>query len=242
MSHSPSILINGSVKSKETFLFEMIDIKIENSVWNCFIGASGVGKSTILRLLAGLDTHVTLNGRISFSKNKKKKGVKVSYMTQSDLLLPWATVSKNITIGSKIRGEEFDILKKTKIIENVGLTNHLHKYPYQLSGGQKQRVALARTLMENTDIVLLDEPFNSLDAKTKEEMYKLTVNELHGKTVILVTHDPNEAVRLCSKIYLLKKNKISLFENLISTFPKSNEDKNVFIKQNELLKKILEDD
>ncbi len=241
MSHSPSILIKGSVKSKETFLFEKIDIEIENSVWNCFIGTSGVGKSTILRLIAGLDTHVILNGGISFS-NKKKNSFKVSYMSQSDLLLPWATVSKNITIGSKIRGEGFDILKKTKIIENVGLSNHLHKYPNQLSGGQKQRVALARTLMEDTEIVLLDEPFNSLDAKTKEEMYTLTVNELRGKTVILVTHDPNEAVRLCSKIYLLKKNKISLFENLISTFPKSNEDKNVFIKQNELLKKILEDD
>lgn len=241
MSHSPSILIKGSVKSKETFLFEKIDIEIENSVWNCFIGTSGVGKSTILRLIAGLDTHVILNGGISFGNNKKNS-FKVSYMSQSDLLLPWATVSKNITIGSKIRGEGFDILKKTKIIENVGLSNHLHKYPNQLSGGQKQRVALARTLMEDTEIVLLDEPFNSLDAKTKEEMYTLTVNELRGKTVILVTHDPNEAVRLCSKIYLLKKNKISLFENLISTFPKSNEDKNVFIKQNELLKKILEDD
>tara|TARA_B100001027_G_scaffold183095_1_gene134872 strand:- start:1784 stop:2509 length:726 start_codon:yes stop_codon:yes gene_type:complete len=241
MSHSPSILIKGSVKSKETFLFEKIDIEIENSVWNCFIGTSGVGKSTILRLIAGLDTHVILNGGISFSNNKKNS-FKVSYMSQSDLLLPWATVSKNITIGSKIRGEGFDILKKTKIIENVGLSNHLHKYPNQLSGGQKQRVALARTLMEDTEIVLLDEPFNSLDAKTKEEMYTLTVNELRGKTVILVTHDPNEAVRLCSKIYLLKKNKISLFENLTSTFPKSNEDKNVFIKQNELLKKILEDD
>lgn len=241
MSHSPSILIKGSVKSKETFLFEKIDIEIENSVWNCFIGTSGVGKSTILRLIAGLDTHVILNGGISFSNNKKNS-FKVSYMSQSDLLLPWATVSKNITIGSKIRGEGFDILKKTKIIENVGLSNHLHKYPNQLSGGQKQRVALARTLMEDTEIVLLDEPFNSLDAKTKEEMYTLTVNELRGKTVILVTHDPNEAVRLCSKIYLLKKNKISLFKNLISTFPKSNEDKNVFIKQNELLKKILEDD
>ena len=241
MSHSPSILIKGSVKSKETFLFEKIDIEIENSVWNCFIGTSGVGKSTILRLIAGLDTHVILNGGISFSNNKKNS-FKVSYMSQSDLLLPWATVSKNITIGSKIRGEGFDILKKTKIIENVGLSNHLHKYPNQLSGGQKQRVALARTLMEDTEIVLLDEPFNSLDAKTKEEMYTLTVNELRGKTVILVTHDPNEAVRLCSKIYLLKKNKISLFENLISTFPKSNDDKNVFIKQNELLKKILEDD
>ena len=241
MSHSPSILIKGSVKSKETFLFEKIDIEIENSVWNCFIGTSGVGKSTILRLIAGLDTHVILNGGISFSNNKKNS-FKVSYMSQSDLLLPWATVSKNITIGSKIRGEGFDILKKTKIIENVGLSNHLHKYPNQLSGGQKQRVALARTLMEDTEIVLLDEPFNSLDAKTKEEMYTLTVNELRGKTVILVTHDPNEAVRLCSKIYLLKKNKISLFENLTSTFPKSNEDKNVFIKQNELLNKILEDD
>ena len=241
MSHSPSILIKGSVKSKETFLFEKIDIEIENSVWNCFIGTSGVGKSTILRLIAGLDTHVILNGGISFSNNKKNS-FKVSYMSQSDLLLPWATVSKNITIGSKIRGEGFDILKKTKIIENVGLSNHLHKYPNQLSGGQKQRVALARTLMEDTEIVLLDEPFNSLDAKTKEEMYTLTVSELRGKTVILVTHDPNEAVRLCSKIYLLKKNKISLFENLTSTFPKSNEDKNVFIKQNELLNKILEDD
>ena len=241
MSHSPSILIKGSVKSKESFLFEKIDIEIEKSVWNCFIGTSGVGKSTILRLIAGLDTHVILNGGISFSNNKKNS-FKVSYMSQSDLLLPWATVSKNITIGSKIRGEGFDILKKTKIIENVGLSNHLHKYPNQLSGGQKQRVALARTLMEDTEIVLLDEPFNSLDAKTKEEMYTLTVNELRGKTVILVTHDPNEAVRLCSKIYLLKKNKISLFENLTSTFPKSNEDKNVFIKQNELLKKILEDD
>ena len=102
-----------------------------------------------MRVLAGLDTHVTFEGTITASDNLDVAS-RVSYMAQSDLLLPWASISENISLGAKLRGTAVDQAKKAQIIEQVGLQDHRDKYPSELSGGQRQRVALARTLMEDT--------------------------------------------------------------------------------------------
>lgn len=236
---APSIEINGRLIHKDTLMMGELNLLIQKNQWTCIIGPSGIGKSTLLRIIAGLETHVRLNGTITCSDRLSLED-RVSYMAQDDLLIPWANVATNISLGSKLRGEVYSVMKKNEIIERVGLLDHLNKYPNELSGGQRQRVALARTIMENTPIVLLDEPFSSLDAKTREEMIELTYKNLIGKTVLLVTHEPGEALRLCESIYILGKYKFSRERTLKPPFPKTYFDKKVFELQHKLLDKIRE--
>mgnify|MGYP005745576163 CR=1 FL=1 len=152
-STSPSIELIGSVRSESEVLFGDLRLAVKANQWTCLLGSSGIGKSTILRLIAGLPTHVKLDGSIN-SNDRLPISNRVSYMAQNDLLIPWATISDNVSLGNKLRGEKFSSEKKLKIIEKVGLMDHKKKYPFQLSGGQRQRAALARTLMENTPIAV----------------------------------------------------------------------------------------
>ena len=109
----------------------------------------------------------------------------------------------NVLVGQRLRGDKPDAEKARDLLANLGLKDHIKKYPSTLSGGQRQRVALARTLMEDRPVVLLDEPFSALDARIRAEMQELSAEWLHGATVLHVTHDPAEAARLGQKIYLL---------------------------------------
>ena len=124
-------------------------------------------------------------------------------MSQSDLLAPWLDVLGNVTIGSRLRGEKPDLIRARDMIERAGLTPHIHQRPHTLSGGQRQRASLARTLMEDRPVVLLDEPFSALDARTRAETQEMAGHLLAGRTVLLVTHDPGEAARLSHSALLL---------------------------------------
>lgn len=236
----PSISVQGWAGRDESILFDGLEMDIRAAEWTCLLGPSGVGKSTLLRLLAGLDTHVDFTGTIRASDGIALAG-RVSYMAQSDLLLPWATILQNVSLGSRLRGEQLDREKLHEVITNVGLADHMHKRPAQLSGGQRQRAALARTLMEDTPVVLLDEPFSSLDARTSIEMQELVARHLAGRTILLVTHDPGEAVRLCHRIYVLHQARAYPVESLSAPFPKSFNDPNVFALQNNLMTRIRGD-
>lgn len=185
-----------------TALFEDVSLEMTAGEWTCLLGASGVGKSTILRLIAGLEAHVAFTGGITASDGAPLGG-RIAYMAQSDLLFPWATVLENVVTGARLRGEAPDRDRARALIADVGLTAHIDKKPGALSGGQRQRVALARTLMEDQPLILLDEPFSALDAKTRVEMQELSARLLAGRTVLLVTHDPAEAARLGHRIYVL---------------------------------------
>ena len=124
------------------------------------------------------------------------------------------------------------------IICAVGLDDKAEKRPCELSGGQRQRVALARTLLENRPVILLDEPFSALDARTRVDMQDLAICQLIGRTVLLVTHDPGEAVRLCNRIYLLQNNSLIKVDALKGPFPKPVDDGDALALQAKLLMQI----
>jgi putative hydroxymethylpyrimidine transport system ATP-binding protein len=127
-------------------------------------------------------------------------------MAQADLLLPWLNVRANVMLGASLRGEARMLERVDQLISEVGLGRHAEKRPHELSGGMRQRAALARTLMEEKPLLLLDEPFSSLDARTRSEMQELAFEVLADCTVMLVTHDPGEAARIAHKVYLLTEN------------------------------------
>lgn len=197
---APAIHIKGSHSIDDTPLFGHIDLTLPAGHWTCILGRSGVGKSTLLRLIAGLDCAGTFKGTITAAEGQ------TSFMAQSDLLLPWLSVLDNISLGARLRNETPDITRAEDLLERVGLAAYRNKKPGALSGGMRQRAALARTLMENRAVALLDEPFSALDASTRADMQDLAAEMLTGKTVLLVTHDPAEAVRLGHQIIVLTPN------------------------------------
>jgi putative hydroxymethylpyrimidine transport system ATP-binding protein len=156
------------------------------------LGSSGCGKSTLLRLIAGL-----LPGQPSPLSGQ------VAWMAQQDLLLPWLSLQDNILVGARLRGEVPDIAAAQTLLARLGLADRANALPASLSGGMRQRAALARTLMEDRPLVLMDEPFSALDAITRAAMQELASDMLAHRTVLLVTHDPAEACRLADRIFIL---------------------------------------
>jgi len=197
----PEVLREGRFRHGDKRLFEYLVFSLSAGQWTCLLGASGVGKSTVLRLLAGLPAGGEFDGQISCS-DKQPLTSRVAFMAQSDLLAPWLSVKDNVSMGARLRGEPIDQDRLGRTIASVGLAEHAFKKPAQLSGGMRQRAALARTLMLDCPVVLLDEPFSALDARTRAEMQELSFSLLQRKTVLLVTHDPAEAARLGHHIYL----------------------------------------
>lgn len=191
----PSHLVDlGTFCRGNKIIWRDLQFDLSVSGWTGFLGKSGIGKTTLLRCLAGIEA----------CQPASFKSHKVALLAQSDNLLPWATVLQNVVIGSTLRGGEVDKVHALDLLQQVGLENYAAYYPMQLSVGMRQRVALARTLYEKADLILLDEPFTALDTKMKHELYQLTQALLADKTVIIVTHDPLEALALCQRIYLFK--------------------------------------
>lgn len=182
-------------------LFEALDVALEAGRITCLLGPSGVGKSTLLRLLAGL-TEPAPGDRLTCGDGLPLAG-RVAYMDQRDLLLPWLSVLDNVTIGARLRGMAADTDRAAELLERVGLAGRERDRPAALSGGMRQRVALARTLMEDRPVVLMDEPFSSLDAVTRYRLQGLAASLLKDRTVLLVTHDPNEAIRLGHNLHVM---------------------------------------
>lgn len=223
---TPAARLTGRARIGETPLFATVDLTLEQGKWTCLLGPSGVGKSTILRLIAGLETGVTFDGEIS-------RDQPTALMAQDPGLIPWLDVFGNVTLGARLRGDPGSSFmskypggrpsspikgldgrgaepppdpttRAMSLIDAVGLAERTDYRPAQLSGGQRQRVALARTLFENRPLVLLDEPFSALDTRTRIQMQDLSARLLAGRTVLLVTHDPAEAARLGDRILLLR--------------------------------------
>lgn len=191
-------------------LFDNLDLDIRAGAWTCIVGPSGVGKSTLLKLIAGLQADAA-QGTVEASDGAPLTG-RAAYMAQQDLLLPWLSVLDNITIGARLRRTRPDVERARALLAAVGLAGREHDRPAALSGGMRQRVALARTLMEERPLVLMDEPFSALDAITRLELQALAARLLAGRTVVLVTHDPVEALRLGDRVLLLAGRPVHITE------------------------------
>ena len=187
-------------------LFDGLDLTLAGGRWTCLLGPSGVGKSTLLRLILGLEGPTGEGGVVKCSDGQRLAG-RAAFMAQSDLLFPWLSVIDNVTLGSRLRGgrrDRRDVERRARqLLSRVGLAENAGDLPETLSAGMRQRTALVRTLMEDRPVVLMDEPFSALDAITRLRLQNMAAELLEGRTVLLVTHDPLEALRLGHRIHIL---------------------------------------
>ena len=184
-----------------------LDLHIEQGQWVALLGRSGCGKSTLIKAIAGIDHGAEQHGDITLHNDDG-----IAYMAQKDALLPWLSILDNVQLRHRLHGSQSKTTAKQAraMLGKVGLGEHADKPPYQLSGGQRQRAALARTLMSEASIVLMDEPFSAVDAITRLELQRLAVDLLGDKTVLLITHDPLEAIRLADVIYVMRDGGVSM--------------------------------
>ncbi|WP_422048291.1 ABC transporter ATP-binding protein [Shimia sp.] len=238
MTHAPGITLKGAASIEGRQLFAPLSLTLDAGRWTCLLGGSGVGKTTVLRLLADLPTGAAFDGTIAATDGA---GVddRIAYMAQDDLLLPWATVEKNISLGTRLRGQKADDARLSRLLDRCGLRDHLGKRPSELSGGQRQRVALARTLMEDKPIILLDEPFSALDAQTRAAMQDLAVELLAGRTVLVVTHDPGEAARLGHAIHVMTPAGLTSVAPPATDVPRAVEAMETLTCQSDLLRLLM---
>ena len=182
-------------------LFESLDLTLPAGSWTTLLGPSGVGKTTLLRQIAGLGPP-DATADIQTGTGAGLAG-RVALMAQQDLLLPWRTVRDNVALGARLRGEPLDDGRIGDLLDSVGLADRATAFPSTLSGGERQRAALARTLYEDRPVVLMDEPFSALDALTRHRIQDLAARLLTDRTVLLITHDPMEALRVSDRIAVM---------------------------------------
>ncbi len=197
------------LKNKEVVVLDRVGLSVSKGEFVALVGPSGCGKSTLLRIIAGLVK--PSKGDVIF-ENKKIDGINpnVSIVFQTFGLLPWLDVTENIMLGLEARGLGLKerLRKAFKYIDLVGLEGFEEAYPRELSGGMKQRVGIARALVMEPELLLMDEPFSALDAFTaqnlREEILRLwSSGNLSLKSIIMVTHNIEEAIYLANRVVVL---------------------------------------
>lgn len=185
-----------------------VNLTVEESEFVMIVGPSGCGKTTLINIIGGLD-EATSGEVLLDGKPVSAPGVDRGMVFQGYSLFPWLNVQKNIEFGLKMKGipaaERADQAKK--YIELVGLKGFETALPKQLSGGMKQRVAIARTLANEPEVLLMDEPFGALDAQTRVVMQELLadISRRTGTTILFITHDIDEAVLLGERVYVMSR-------------------------------------
>lgn len=203
-----SVLIESVNKSfyktnQEIVALSDVNLKIDKGEFVTIIGPSGCGKSTLLKIIAGLD--LQFKGRVSIEEQVLiGPSIKQGFIFQEHRLFPWLTVEKNIAADLSLRDP--DVKKKvSELIEIVRLKGFEKAYPRELSGGMLQRAAIARALLRDPDVLLLDEPFGALDAFTRTHLQDVLLDiwKKKGTTMILVTHDIDESVYLANRVVIM---------------------------------------
>lgn len=196
------------------WILQDLNLSVREGEFVTIMGSSGAGKSTLLNVVA--QTLQPSAGQIVFRGRavggagmpmNPGGGRQIGYVTQDDNLLPWRTVWDNVMLPLSLAGKPcaVDVERANRLLEQVGLSQWAKHYPHQLSGGMRKRASLARTLVYNPPVVLMDEPFGALDAETRAQLQAdlLDLWASEKKTILFVTHDINEAIALGDRIVVL---------------------------------------
>lgn len=225
---------NINKKYGKKIILKDINFDVKKGEFLSILGASGCGKTTLLKILIGIessDSGTIIKNDVDIT-NLSPYERNVGIVFQNYALFPNMNVYKNIAYALKCRKIDKDEIKEKvkKIIDLVGLSDHIYKKPKQLSGGEQQRVAIARTLVLNPDVILFDEPMSALDANIKTILRKLLkeIQEKSNITMIYVTHDQEEAFSLSDRIMVLNKNQIVQLDTPANLYKNPNSD---FIRQ-----------
>jgi sulfonate transport system ATP-binding protein len=195
-----SYKVNGG----DVIALQGIDLSIHEGEFVSIVGSSGCGKSTLLRIIAGLENGYSGEVKIG-GRRIAGPGLDRGMVFQEHRLIPWLTVEQNVAFGlNRLDNGQRDTVVREHL-ELVGLVGFAKAFPHQLSGGMSQRVAIARALVHNPQLLLLDEPFGSLDALTKIQMQQeiLRIWEVERTTMVLVTHDIDEAIFLGDRVVIM---------------------------------------
>jgi putative hydroxymethylpyrimidine transport system ATP-binding protein len=239
---SPEILVRAaSLSFGGDVLFDGLDARFAGGRCTCLLGPSGVGKSSLLRLIAGLIAPGA-GGEVAAGDGGPIAG-RAAWMSQSDSLMPWLSARGNVAVGARLRGEDLRAALKRadELLARVGLAGREADRPAALSGGMRQRVSLARTLFEDRPFVLMDEPFSSLDAITRLQLQAEAARLLQGRTAVLVTHDPLEALRIGHRILVMAGRPAALSAPIDPPGdpPRDPADPRVLALQGELLRRLV---
>lgn len=207
------LIENINCKYGEKVIYKNFNINFDDNKINCIIGKSGCGKTTLLN---------------NISERLLEENRRISYVFQNDSLISWINIYNNLKIVVKKYSRGKDLEKKINtILSLVGLSEFKYYYPHQLSGGMKQRVNLARALIGDPEIILMDEPFKSLDIKCKNDIIAIVkkINLEKKTTIILVTHDKDEILNLAHVVFLLGERPVKILDKV-----KENNIKNIIDK------------
>ncbi len=224
-------------KFKENQVFKNLNFQVEEKEFLTILGPSGCGKTTLVNLMSGFELpdqgEVLINNK-PITKPSTETGV----IFQEKSLFPWRNALQNVILGLNKSNADKD--KKTEkgmeILKTIGLEGHEHKYPKELSGGMAQRVAIARLLIHDSNIMLMDEPFVSLDSQAREKLQNLVLNiwQKFNKTIVFVTHDIEEALFLGQRLIIFnKQGKIVYNKNITHLKEKNN---NLLLVEKEKIK------
>ena len=197
-----------SESAPPTLALEAFDLRVAEHEVACIVGPSGCGKTTLLNLIAGFEKptggELTMRGRPIGGPSPER-----SVVFQQPALFPWLNVWDNVTLGPRMRGFEAGKLAQAAdhVLGSIGLDGFKAHFPYQLSGGMRQRVQIARVLVANADVILMDEPFGSLDAQTRIIMHEVLLQlwAEYQPTIFFITHDVEEALILGDHVYVMSR-------------------------------------
>jgi NitT/TauT family transport system ATP-binding protein len=217
VSDSRRLVLSGITKKfGDVTALEQVSFSVEPSQIACIVGPSGCGKTTILNILAGFETTYDGEARVG-DRRILAPGPDRTVVFQQDALFPWLTAYENVVAGMArqelMRGAN---LRATELLHLVHLEEFHDRYPYQLSGGMRQRAAIARALVRQPTVLLMDEPFGALDAQTRQEMQELlqAVCLTYAPTLVFITHDIDEALILGDVVFVMSGRPGRILETL----------------------------